>query len=396
MRRSSRSANSFANGSVGLVALVIGALVLAACGSASSSNPGKQSSPGSSSSSPSGQTAGSSSSSPSGQTAGSFAALDELQPAPTIPSLPAKPQPGKTVGFVWCTEPACYSTLASIDTALKAIGWKREMFTYDSTQGPTAFNTALEQAVQAKPDYLAMVEPYPISTVQQSLNAAKSAHIPMVEFADSAYDPSYFIGSEQGNLQYEAIGKAEAQIAEAVTPDPKIAVAVDPTLPPNMEQLAGAQAEVQKSGGTVGQVDVTLGQPSAEIAQAEVSYLQKNPQTEFMVATLDEYSSGLILALKQTGLASKVKVIIGTIDNTSDMSAVTSGQAVAGILVELQMSAWRGVDLMVRNSEGAAIPSALVNPPGWLQVVTSGNAASISSDRQAKGYEQAFLSAWGV
>ena len=370
---------------------IAGLLALSACGSSG----GGSSASSAASASSSATSASSSATSASSQTAaGALAALAVKQPTPAIPALADKPPAGKTVGLIWCTVPTCLTQVSTLQQGISALGWHMKTFDFDVTQGPQAITAAFSRAIQAKPDYIIFPAVFPEATVQASLEQAKAAGITVAQITGTSWSPSLVLGCLDCNPEAIQTGVVATKVAQAAGADPKIGLITDPTLSAPAYILKGAETQAQAGGGSVTEVSVSLQDTPAQNNATVISYLQSHPDTQYLISALDELTIGLPAALKQAGLAGKVKLILSNGVTSSDLGLLSSGQVTALVLNEVQMSSWRALDLLVRTAAHEQIPASLTSPVGWVQAVTPSTASSLSSELQAPSYEQAFLSAW--
>ncbi len=324
-----------------------------------------------------------------------LASFEHVVPAPALPALPKTPPTGVKVDLLVCNIPGCGQIFSSNAAAAKALGWSLKTISWNLAGGPSSLNVAFAQAIQDDPDYIIWIDAFPHSTIDKSLTAAKAAGIGLIGYGGAMGPPLLnCLGCEN---QYRGVGATTMKIAQATTKDPNVAVVLQPGLAGPTEQLEGAQAQAKAAGGTVAPINISTSNTQQQNDQAVVSYLQRHPQTQYVVTPIDAWAQGLPTALKQAGLAGHVKLILGLMSIPADIALITSGQAYAGVAAELQMGAYRALDTVGGDAAHLAIPKSLVDPVGWQQVVTKANATSLDPKTlQAPTYEQAFFRAWHV
>jgi ABC-type sugar transport system substrate-binding protein len=369
----------------GVLAVTAVGLLISACSSSDSGS--KTDAPGASSS-------GQGPATTTGGSGNTLAALSALQPAPTIPPVSKKPPAGKSLIYVSCTIPSCKAAIGGLEPAAKALGWKYQFIGFDIAKGPSAFDVAFAQALQKKPDFLyfAWINPQISAAL---LKQAADAHVVLVGVSGLA--PTAQIPCVGCGPKYNLIGANAAKVAQADSSNPKLAYITDPSLHGLDAVVDGGKQQVKSAGGSVDQINVSLGQAPAVNNQTVISFVQSHSDVKYVVVGLSDAVAGLPQALKQAGVAAKVKLIyVNQFNIPAGDSAVRDGSVFALVGGESGMTTLRGLDYFVRASVGDEQPKGFVDSPGWVQVVTKANVDKVQRDLQPKGYVEDWYKAWQV
>ncbi|GGJ71159.1 sugar ABC transporter substrate-binding protein [Streptomyces brasiliensis] len=334
-----------------------------------------------------------------GNTVGSapagLASFSATSPPPEIPRLSGTPRKGVNMVVVQCNVPSCVQTFAPIKTGISKLGWNLKIITYDISGGPNALNTALRQGIKAKPDYMTWNSAFPYETQAKTVEAAKAAGIGLIPI-NGTMQPA-FLNCLSCSKEFVGAGVTAMKIPQALEKNPNVGLVLQPDLKSQADEMAGMKKQAEAAGGSVSGINVSASNPAPVNNQIVVGYLRTHPQIKYVVTTVDVFGQGLPAALKQAGLDSKVKYIMNVMmPGGNDINLAKSGQATAGIAVELEMASYRVLDTAARDVLKEKIPADLVDPAGWQQVVTKDNASSLPASFQAKDYEQAFYKAWGI
>jgi len=366
------------------------ALALASCGGSSSS---------SSSTTEDGTTATTEQASQAGAAAFEAARkqvkeLSEIQPPEELPALAETPPKNKTVAEVNCTLPTCVPEAGV--APYKELGWKRLAIPFDVTKGPTEAVRALNEAIQAGPDYIELKSAFATNIYAQGLAEATKLGIPVVQVAGESGTPDT-LGCVNCDPEYVEVGRVLTNVALADAGQATgIAFVCDHNYTPLQQLNAGFSevAEEAKDTGTqFNLVNVDLTKPPTETAQSVINFIQSNPETEYVIACIPEVATALPQALSQSGLDSKVKVLYGS-PEPEQLEAVKNGEAFAAVVEEASYSHWRAADMFARQSVGEEVPPNLRTPVGWIQIITKENADEIEPSLQPPGYEEQFAKVW--
>jgi ribose transport system substrate-binding protein len=131
------------------------------------------------------------------------------------------------------------------------------------------------------------------------------------------------------------------------------------------------------------------------------SYLQANPDVNYVYFTYASLANGVAPALRAAGLLSKVK-LVGTQGSQPQMKEVANGTAAAWSALPQELSMWTMVDQMARLSVdqwSLADERKAAVPPFYL--VTTADAANAVANLEdgwpgPTGFKDTFKKLWGV
>jgi ribose transport system substrate-binding protein len=378
--------------------LVATALFVAACGSDSSSS-------GSSEPAATDSTAASTGGSAATGSGDAAAVVEKFTQVPTeviqTEALSKKPD-AKKVTFIVCADPSCVVLSDYLKEAVSALGWE-----FTSINAPaTDFGSAVQQAIDTKPDFIAGTGT-DAAAFQPQYDAMKAAGIPYF----TCYATDVPQGSEN-NLYANCYDASAAQEYSKVLVDWIIndsagkanALVVNlPAFPILSAQADGAKAQFANcSECTVKSLDLTLDDlTSGGTANAIVSFLQSNPDIDYLYLTYSGFEPGLAEALASAGLADKVK-IAGTQGLQPQMQAIIDGKEDVWTALPQEYAMWTLADQMARvaNDEwDGANERTNAIPPFFL--VDSAEAAQslVTLDNGwpgPEGFKDSFKQLWGV
>lgn len=331
----------------------------------------------------------------SGNTSAGLASFGATTPTPELPALSGTPRKGVKIVVVQCNVPVCAQTFAPMKAGIDKLGWDLTILSYDISGGPIALNTVLQQGIAAKPDYMTWNSAFPYSTQAKTIETAKAAGIGLIPI-NGTMEPT-FLNCLSCSNEFVGAGMTAMKIPQALEKNPQTGLVLQPDLTAQADELAGMKKQAETAGGTVDGIDVSSSNTAPVNNQIVVSYLRTHPQIKYVVTTVDVFGQGLPAALKQAGLDTRVKYIMNVMTpGGNDTQLIDSGQALAGVAVELEMASYRVLDTAARDVLKEKIPASLIDPVGWQQVVTKDKSSQLPATYQAKDYEQAFYKAWGV
>ena len=385
---------------VGAVAAGVLVVTLAAACSSGGSSSSSASAAGSTSSASTASTpqaASSGGSAPAGvaQAVQQLAAYENPNPTISLPSLSAKPPAGKTIDFVGCPLASCLEIQQSAQAAAKAVGWTVHVFNGGLT--PATFVSAMNDVVQSPGDGVLGIGILPNSAISSQLAALKAKHVPWVAVASPSPTGDDMIANFSSSPEIALSGKVMADwiIADAQG-KANVAYFWDPTL---TQHLPAKNAFVAEMGAlcpgctvSVQTTSFSTGIGTTDPAQI-VSYLQRNPDTNYIVVGIGDATAGIPEALAAAGLAGKVKIVTRLAD-TINFKDIQSGTEAMGVTEETYEIGWRMVDALARDFLGDSM-ACCTTPIGTVHVITKADLpASLSVPYSVPGYQQFFLKAW--
>lgn len=307
-------------------------------------------------------------------------------PPLTVTPLPSAPDPSTYAIQVNCTLPACAP--GAMEAAMDVLGWKFEEMTYDITKGPSALQTALTQAVAAKPDVIIYGANFPEAIFQPQIDSGLKEGIKFVDIGGEL-TPGYS-ACIQCKKSLGALGALAADIALADAGGKiDIAVPFDASIGPLQAEVDGLKQEVEKNGegSRVLEVEQSVGSTPADNASRLVSFLQRNPSVKYVIASEQFLHAA---ALGSAGLASRVKLVGIYPLSSSNVASVKDGQVLAFSTGELASLYWRAADAAARAVAGVEVDP--IEPIQSLRVINESNADD--SLLEPANYQDIYTQAW--
>jgi ribose transport system substrate-binding protein len=342
-----RSTRRILASSLTLPVALLGAAGFSACGTSG----GGGSNNSSATASPSAATstgAGSSDPAGSGSMQAAKAAIAPYlgKPGPFGVSEPLKHVPrGAHVIYVNCGQPDCQLIYNALLPAAKALGVNLTQVVAGSTVPGIA--SAFNSVLQVKPS--AVIDPAidPVLWASQ-LRQLRAAKIPVVGIelpVDAGSGISAVIVGPRANDQ---VGKLQADYAYAQTGDKTDAAFVKvPEFQAFTGQANAFEAELRRLCPTC-KVAITQ-VPAASVGSTApsqiVSYLQKNPDTNWIALAFDAMGQGLPQALRAAGLSVRV---IGAAPTPITLQYIKDGEEAASLGSSQATVAWMAMDAVAR------------------------------------------------
>jgi len=327
----------------------------------------------------------------------------EIQVSEPLKSKPPK----KSVAILQCDLPACALNTVGFVDAAKALGWDNKVLTYKSASpGP-----AVQSAIDAGVDYI-LLTGVPKELYQPQLDAAKAKGIPVLvgASADKAEDDKNGIYMSVANndaivnqskdLAHQMIadssGKAHAVIV--VTRDyPQVALEEKVITDTIKAECPDCSAE----GLPITVDDIGKG----AVAQKVVSYLQQNPDTNYVEFGFSDIATGVPQAVAAAGMDDKVK-LMGLQFSKAVLQDIIDGKQYAWTALSTQYLGWIMMDGAARLSVDQEIPPESKNAatPTWLLVGDAPGGQDVAKKILAEGgdwhgpegYQDQFKKLWQV
>jgi ribose transport system substrate-binding protein len=320
-------------------------------------------------------------------------------PNPTIglPALSAKPPTGKTIDFVTCPLASCLEIQQAAQAAAKAVGWTVHVFNGGIT--PASFVSAMNDVVQSPGDGVLGIGILPNSAISSQLAALKAKGVPWVAVASPSPIGDDMIANFSSSPEIALSGKVMADwIISDSQGKANVAYFWDPTLTQHLPAKDAFVSEMAKlcpaCKVSVQTTNFSTGIGTTDPAQI-VSYLQRNPDTDYIVIGIGDATAGVPEALAAADLAGKVKIVTRLAD-TINFKDIQSGTETMGVTEETYEIGWRMVDALARNFLGDSM-ACCTTPIGTVHVITKADLpASLSVPYSVPGYQQFFLKAWGL
>ena len=372
-----------------LIATLVLALAVAACGSDSSSSGSSNASGGSTS---------------SGGGAGVTKATDQLkqfQAAPTEitikGALKGAPPAGKTLVMLGTNDPNNQKLQKSLKNLAAMAKWNYDVVSYDPAN-PATFNAAIDTAITKKANYIAEagipLTPAMIKKVQDAgakwvLTSVHPAEVtaggPIIVNAN-AYANDALMGKVLADFFVsDSKGKGNVVI-EHVPAYPILGGFTD-----------GFQAEVKAlcPDCKVKIQEITIPDLTAgKVPSVMVSALRSNPDADYVAFDVGPFAAGIDAALASAGLSNKVKVI-GQAADEAGIAALKTGKQTAWTGFDPVYSTYVMMDAMFRDSLGMPI-DAEASGLQTTQILTKDNVGDISTWSEPKDALAQFKKLWGL
>jgi ribose transport system substrate-binding protein len=236
-----------------------------------------------------------------------------LQPPTSIDitePLSRRPDEGKLIVVVESGEPTSLKTDAGLQEAVDELGWTLEVV--QEGTGPEDPARAFDAALDMNPDAV-VISGNPLSTLRTQVERAKRENIIVIQ--SDTDDPVGQDGSVYtlGLDSPEQTGLWGQMIADFVAVDgSQRALIVDLSLYPILHAFTeGAREELERAAPdtAVDVIDVQIQDFAAGNVPGQiVSYLQREPDTDFVILSLGDMATGLDAALRAAGLDQQVRI----------------------------------------------------------------------------------------
>jgi ABC-type sugar transport system substrate-binding protein len=235
----------------------------------------------------------------------------------------------------------------------------------------------------------------PNPTIQSQLAQLKSKGIPYVSVSSVSPVDGEMIANFTAAPEIAQAGKLTADwiIADS-NADAHVAYFWDPSLSQNKPGTDAFVAEMTSACPNCS-VDAETTNFLSGIGTTDppqiVSFLQRNPNVNYLVIGIGSGSAGVAQALAAAGLAGKVK-IVSRLADPSNFKNIQQGSEVMGLTEETFEAGWRMVDVLIRHMEGASFDPT---PIDTIHIITKANLpADISQPYAVPNYQSYFEKAW--
>jgi len=318
-------------------------------------------------------------------------------PDPTIslPALSARPPAGKTIDFVTCPVASCVEIQQAAQAAAKRLGWTVRVF--DGGATPASYTSAMNDVVQNPGDAVLGIGILPNSAIASQLAALKAKHVPWIAVASASPIGDDMIANFSSAPEIALSGKVMADwIIASSGGKAHVGYFWDPTftqhLPAKNAFVAEMHALCPDCTVSVQTTNFSTGIGTTDPGQI-VSYVQRNPSTNYIVVGIGDATAGVPEALAAAGLAAKVKIVTRLAD-TINFKDIAAGSEAMGVTEETYEIGWRMVDAAARYFMGDSM-ACCTTPIGTVHVITKADLPSnLSVPYTVPDYEEYFLKAW--
>lgn len=322
----------------------------------------------------------------------------EIKQTEPLSAVPEK----KTVAFIVCADPTCSILGDALQDAVENFGWD-----YVGINAPaTDFGSAVQQAVDQRVDYIAGTGS-DIATFQNAFDSAADAGIPYFSCYSSDIpegDDNNLIANCYDLTAVETYSRVlTSWIIEDSGADASIGVVNVPEFPTLSNAVPGVEETLAEFCDTCTSqpIDISLDVlSSGGTTNAIISFLQSNPDINYLYLAFGNFEPGLGQALKSAGL-DDVKVV-GVQPQQAQIQSLINGETDAWIATPQENAMWTLADQMARYSTGdwnkeqertAAIPP--------IYIVDTTDEAEAIVDLQdgwpgPDGFKDQYKALWGL
>ena len=375
------------------IAAALVAVSLAACGSSSGASSSASSSPG-----------GSTGSSSGSASAGVVRAKQELQPLLKLPtsigiSTPLKASPkGKTVDYIECGVTECKNIGDSIVQAAGVLGIKVVRVAAGNT--PESTSSAFQQAVSNHPDGV-ITSGVSKSIYAKQLAELRAAKIPVVAMGTADLPGDGLAQVLLGRRSYLSSGRdaADWSIVDS-NAKAKVLLVTAPVFDFNKPLTQGFQATMKQNcpGCSVHVLPVSADAIGQAVPGQIVSYLQRNPDTNYVITSFGSLMLGVPAAVRGAGLSGKVSLFT-VAASQADFKYAKTGLEKGNLSSSTQYLGWVAADQIARAMTGQH-PAQIVDDAKlpWFHLFTkkdiTWNTTSESGWPYFNGYQAQFSKLW--
>jgi ribose transport system substrate-binding protein len=315
--------------------------------------------------------------------------------------LPETPEP-KTVAWVNCEVPACQVNNEFFTAAAEALGWKVELITYTFAAPGAAFQQAIDSGV----DYIA-TSGVALAQIEEQVALAEAQGIPIFE----CYSTDVPAG-EENNLYAQCAGLLATDVVadtvsnwiiDASGSDANVLMVTIRDFPILVAQEEAAQAAFSERcpDCTTDVLSATIEDLGAgAVPQQVASYVQSNPDVDYIWFLFSNVSIGVSEALDSAGLL-EGRNLVGTQAEVPQLQELVDGTNRAWSALPFEYAMWILVDQMARHATGVwsleqeAEASVI---PTWVVDTPEAAAELLPTEgwHGPDGFQDHFKELWGV
>lgn len=328
-----------------------------------------------------------------------------VAPGPVdLPPLSETPPEGLRIAYAGCDQTNCTEFADAFEPVAEILGW-----TFDRFEGPItpeAFNASVASAMQTNPDGVIINNLLPTDAIQASIDLIEAADIPYAVIAGNPdqQDPdpaNNFIQNQYGaKVSYPAHRLLAAWVAADSGGDAKIGffhendifILTDPQ-EVFKQELARLCPDCELDDQLMALADIGTRLPSQV-----VSYVQANPDVEYLYFPFGGSTLGISAALQAAGLGEQVKIFSFS-GASGNIDAIANGEEAASTTQPTLDSAYFMADAFARYFVGDEpccpipdqLPLTLITP----ETIESG---AYNPDEQyaSEDVDATFRQIWGV
>lgn len=320
------------------------------------------------------------------------------------PTAAAKAPKHLTLALISCYSilHGCESPVIGATHAAKQLGWK--VIQYDGGGNPSRQNADMLNAISAGANVIADIAIDP-NLVQQGLRAAKAHGVLVVSGSSGLNEPNPTISPPAGHFGFKFdvgpdYAAAGAEAADWIIADSKgkghVLVFSDKEFPSVLAFQRGLLAELHKCGGCkVSPLQYFTGaQVTTSLPTQTTGYLQSHSDINYVFSPYDPAAASQVVAIKQAGLASRVK-LVSVLGDQQNVQYIRSGNVqAADAAYDNEYMGYAIVDQIIRTLDH----KGLYHPIGEnlpYALLTKSNLPAAGADWHAPyNYQAKFLKIW--
>lgn len=338
------------------------------------------------------------------EVAAAQAIVDELRVIPTDIGVTVGPSAavptGLKVAWLACELPSCTEVGEDWPAIAEALGWELKVINVESAS-PGA---GVQEAIDWGANYIS-ISGSPVAAFQEQFDAAVAAGIKFAFAYNGEAPADGILTSISGN---DAVYNAGTRIANYIIADSGAAANV---LMVNIQMFPVLVAEEEGIRDTLAAgcaactfdvLPVTIPDIGVNIPTLVASYLQENPETNYISYAFSALPIGVTAALESAGLLEGVTQV-GVDFDTTGLSEIVAGTHRAWTSNPKAYSSWVMAHAMVLDAVGdeftereaaETLPTMIVDDADTAQGILDGS--PLQNWKGPEGYADQFLALWGV
>ena len=379
-------------------------LVAAACGGDDSSS--EETSAPTESEAPASSDAPTETEAPAGgdEVAAAEAIVAELKTIPTDITVTVAPSAavptGIKVAWLACELPSCTEVGEDWPAIAEALGWELKVINVSSAT-PGA---GVQEAIDWGANYIS-ISGSPVAAFQEQYDAATAAGIKFAFAYNGEAPADGILTSISGN---DAVYDAGTKIANYIIADSGAAANV---LMVNVQMFPVLVAEEEGirdtlaagcSACTFNVLPVAIEDIGVNVPNLVASYLQENPETNYVTYAFSALPIGVTAALESAGLLGQVTQVGVDFDKTG-LTEIVDGTHTAWTSNPKAYSAWLMAHAMILDALGdefterataEVLPNFVLDDAALAQEII--DSSELSNWKGPEGYADKFLALWGI
>jgi len=273
--------------------------------------------------------------------------------------------------------------------AAKLLGWRIKFL---NTDGSVAGEQqAWQQAIALHPDGIITADGVSVADLTAQIAAAKAAKIPVVIDSTTLPNGLQFpiVGGEGGQfVQDRQAGSEAAWIAFNSDGHAHVGLATIESIPvlKSYDALFTRLLKGYCPACTVTIINNAITDVGTNLPTHVVSVLQQQPEINYVATDVGQFLEGVLPALHQAGLASKVQ-IVGTNPSTEDLAAVKAGTESMWAGSNAEWYGWYSIDSLARyfthsplvTEAQAPAPIHILDKQDWADKNSEGQPVDIAT-----------------